>query len=218
MYGKIKSYDKINEMGYIEGYDEIIYFYHQNNVINGTLLNEGDIVSFDYMLEKNPDELPYAINIIKEEYNKGKKSFTELFEIINCLPEEEQNKISQSFMDKIKENMDTTYEYNVSHIQDFENQPMLDETRTLLALVYRDYLVSEEEKKEILEKEKKELIEIENKKKEKYGTDVFANRKKSVTKSNDNSIKPTVIEENKTWFSRFINFVKKVINKENKKI
>ena len=68
MVGKITEYDEINEIGYILGYDELTYFYHQNSVIQNEKLKKGDIVSFDYILEKNQNQLPYAINILKEAF------------------------------------------------------------------------------------------------------------------------------------------------------
>ena len=73
MLGKIYKCDENNEMGYILGYDELTYFFHQNGVIENEKLKEGDIVSFDYILEKNQNQLPCAINIVKENY-KGKNS------------------------------------------------------------------------------------------------------------------------------------------------
>ena len=173
MIGKVYKYDKLNEIGYIAGYDELKYFYHQINVLNHTELKEGDIVSFDYILEKTSDQLPYAINIVKEEVKKGYKSYKELYEIIKCLPIKEKNKIPKKFMNEIESKMDTNYEYKVEHINDFENQEMLYETRCLLALVYRDYLATEEEKQKILHKEKEELLKIEQEKQAKYGGDIF---------------------------------------------
>ena len=120
MIGKIYKYDKLNELGFIAGYDELTYFYHQNNVLNHNELKEGDIVSFDYILEKTQDQLPYAINIVKEEKKNGSKPYKELYEIIKCLPIEEKNKIPQKFVNEIKSNMDINYEYKVEHIKDFK--------------------------------------------------------------------------------------------------
>ena len=70
MIGKISKYDEINGIGYILGYDELTYFYHQNSIVKNEKLKEGDIVSFDYILEKNQNELPYAMNIEKEKYEE----------------------------------------------------------------------------------------------------------------------------------------------------
>lgn len=209
MIGKISKIDNLNEIGYILGYDELTYFYHKNNILNNQELKEGDIVSFDYILEKNENQLPYAINIIKEEKHKGLKSYKELYEIIKKLPEKEQNKIPNSFLEQIKNNMDKNYLYKVEHIEDFENQEMLEETKSLLAVVYRDYLASEEEKKEILHKEKQEIEKSEIEKEKKYSINVFDNNKKE---EKVNHLELTVKEEKK-WFEKFMDFLKRIFKK-----
>ena len=202
MIGKISKIDNLNEMGYILGYDEITYFYHKNNILNNNELKEGDIVKFDYILEKNENQLPYATNIIKEEKSKGLKSYKELYEIIKKLPEQEQNKIPSDFLEQIKNNMDKNYIYKVEHIKDFENQEMLEETKRLLAVIYRDYLASEEEKEEILRKEKEEIEKEELEKKKKYNIDVFADEREHLE---------LTVKQEKKWFERFVDFLKKFI-------
>ena len=215
MIGKVRRYDVKNELGYILGYDELTYFYHQNNVINNIILKEGDIVSFDFRFEKNQNELPYAINVEKEEINNGIKSYKELYEIIRCLPHEEQNKIPKSFINEIKNKMDRNYEFKVDHIKDFENQVILDETRSLLAIVYRDYLASEEEKQEIIKQEKEELLNIELEKQKKYNVDVFENKRKEIinNKIQEKQKLELTVKEKETWFSRFKKFLKNIFKK-----
>ncbi len=212
MIGKIYKYDKLNEIGYIYGYDELTYFYHQNNVLNHNELKEGDIVSFDYIMEKTQEQLPYAINIVKEEKKNGSKSYRELYEIIKYLPIEEKNKIPKKFMNEIKSKMDINYDYKVEHIKDFENQKMLDETRCLLAVVYRDYLATKEEKEEILKKDKEELFEIEQEKRRKYNVDIFEKKEEKINTNLNENVSLTV-KEKETWFTRFLNFFKRIFKK-----
>lgn len=217
MLGKIKNYDKKNEIGYIEGYDETIYFYHQINVKNREELKEGDIVSFDYLLEKNVDELPYAINIVKETFEKKSKPYRELYEILKHLPLEERDKIPSNFLKEIEEKMDTNYVYTVNHLEDFENQEMLEETRVLLAIVYRDYLASEEEKIKILEKEKEELKQEEKEKLEKYNPDnIFKSKNVEDNKQSESQIdSETALVKIKPekWYRSLIAFFKRIFKK-----
>lgn len=207
MLGKVVNYDEVNELGYIEGYDETMYFFHQINVKKNEKLKNGDIVSFSYLLEENEDQLPYAINIEKEIVKKRSKPYKELYEILNYIPEHEKEKISKQFLKNIKDNMDTNYEYEVTHFEDFENQEMLDETRALLAIVYRDYLASPEEKEEIIKKEKAEFETVEKEKQKKYNPDdIFKDRQ---------TIDERAIVEIKTekWYERVISFFKKILKK-----
>ena len=194
MIGKVSKYDSLNEMGYIIGYDELTYFYHQNNIIGNKKIKEGDVVSFDYVLEKSENQLPYAVNIIKEEIPKGLKSYKEVYEILRKLPVKEQNKIPKQIIEKIYNNMDKNYEFKIEHIEDFENQKILEDTKELLAVIYRDYLASEE---------KTEII-----------IDVFANkRNKKIEEEKDIIHYELTVKEEKKWFLKFVDFIKSVLKK-----
>lgn len=110
------------------------------------------------------------IIIDEKEYNYALK---EVFEIIQLLPEETYNKIPTSLIQIIKENMQKDYEY---YIQDLENIEMLEITKAILAIIYRDYLATEEVKKNIKEKEMNERVQIEKDKIEKYNAEkLFSN-------------------------------------------
>lgn len=67
--------------------------------------------------------------------------------------------------------MDKSYEYIVEHVDDFQNQEMLEETKVLLAIIYRDFIASPDEKKRIIRMEKKELLQEEKRIQEKYNPD-----------------------------------------------
>ena len=107
------------------------------------------------------------------------KVFKELSEIFKYIPEEQMKKIPDELVKKIEEKKDNGYNYEVIHIEDFQNQNMLKETRAVLAVLYRDYWASEEERKKIKEQERDELI--------KRGEELGKNNKEIFTK-NDNNI------------------------------
>lgn len=60
MRGRIYKCDEINEFGYIEGYDELMYFFHYQEV-NGEIA-VGKIVEFDF-LPYGENDMPVAIKI-----------------------------------------------------------------------------------------------------------------------------------------------------------
>jgi len=90
------------------------------------------------------------------------KVFKELSEIFKYIPEEQMKKIPDEIIKRIEEKKDNEYNYEVIHIEDFQNQNMLKETRAILAVLYRDYWASEEERKEIKEQERLEYINTDN--------------------------------------------------------
>ena len=103
--------------------------------------------------------------------------------------------------------MDSSYEYEVKHIDDFQNQEMLEETKILLSIVYRDFIASKEEQKQIIKKEKNELLQEEKRIREKYNPDdLFKNR---LTK--EETIKETVamVEYKESIFTKIKNWFKR---------
>ena len=70
------------------------------------------------------------------------------------------------------------YKVNIDYTKTINEQELLRETRVILSLIYRDYLCTDEQRKEIILNDKKELNEkyeinfeeIKNKRKKTYDT------------------------------------------------
>lgn len=148
--------------------------------------------------------------MVKEKYDVYHKAFKEFREIIKFFPKSEYEKIPKSFINFIKENMDNNYEYIVEHVDDFQNQKMLEETKVLLSIVYRDFLASSEERKQIIKMENNELLQEEKRIQEKYNLDnLFKNKYTDITKNNvENSNQRIALIEVKEK-----NFLQKIFDK-----
>jgi len=145
--------------------------------------------------------------MVKEKYNVYHKAFKELIEIIKFFPKNEYSKIPKSFIDFIEENMDNDYEYVVGHIDDFQNQEMLEETRILLSIVYRDFIASSEEQKQIIKIEKNELLQEEKRIQERYNPDNLFKNKEFKRETVENNVamkeyKESIFIKIKNWFKR----------------
>lgn len=142
--------------------------------------------------------------MVQENYSKAFKEFRE---IVKLFPKNEYKKIPQSFINFIEENMDNNYEYNVEHIDDFQNQNMLEETRILLSIVYRDFLASPEEKEQIIKLENEQLLQYEKIKQEKYDIDViFEKRNKEKLELQDEiSVNKELIVIEEKWYKKLLN-------------
>lgn len=148
--------------------------------------------------------------MVKEKYNIYCKAFKELDEIFKYFPKREYEKIPESFIKFIETNMDNSYEYKVKHIDDFQNQKMLEETKILLSIVYRDFIASSNVKTQILEMEKMELLQEEKIIREKYNPDNLFNNKKK-TSINLNKQETSIIEYKKnTIFSKILKVIKSI--------
>ncbi len=132
------------------------------------------------------------------------KAYKEINEILKYVPDEYIKKISPKLLEFIEENMDRNYEYKVEHIEDFENQEMLNETRALLAVIYRDYFASAEERERI-NREEKEFFEKEN---SNNSIENALNREKVVIMETET--KELTKYEEKKWYQKIIDFISKI--------
>ncbi len=107
-----------------------------------------------------------------------RQAYSEVYNIINHFEKELYAKIPQSFINAIEKNRDLNYKVNIDYTKTINEQELLRETRVILSLIYRDYLCTDEQRKEIILNDKKELNEkyeinfekIKNKRKKTYDT------------------------------------------------
>lgn len=145
------------------------------------------------------------------ENEKYKIAFYEVNEIIENMPITLSNKIPKSFKDFIKENKIKEYDFKFTKKDSLSNVELTKEAKTVLSLIYRNYLTSEEKKKELYIQDR-EIIESNNKKRqEQYSYEnLFKNdREKNEEKypEQSQSIENAMIEYKKE------NIITKIFNK-----
>ncbi len=142
--------------------------------------------------------------MMKQEYAEA---FSEVDKIFELMPIELLNKIPNKFKELIKENKSNSYEPNI--YEPFENCKLKDETLIILALIYRDFLCTQEEKKELLIRDSNRIKEFEDELRKKYNPDdIFKNRAKSTNDFNNTEEPSTAIIEYKEK-----NFLQKIFDK-----
>lgn len=137
---------------------------------------------------------------------KYTKAFKEVYVILNRATKEEFNKIPNYFVKFVKEHMDKDYIPQIDFNENFENS-VSEETLALLALIYRDYLVSIEERRRLIEAERKQL----EKTQESYNIDNVFNKRKKQSEINSATIKQEIIEiKQDKWYEKML---KKILKK-----
>ena len=143
-----------------------------------------------------------------------KMALTEVFEILEYLPNDITSKVPQKLMDFIKKEKDDDYLVNINqplNIQDYSKEAIV-----LLGMIYKDYLCSQEEKNE-LEKKTIELYkEYEQENAEKYSSDkLFEENDKirNFTNTSDLENNVQLAKTNENWFEKIKKFIKKIINR-----
>ena len=145
---------------------------------------------------------------MEENYHKAYK---EVIEILKYVPQESMNKIPKTMLETFEKKMDKDYVFNVDINKSFEEQNLLEETKDIFAVIFRDYWSTPYQRERIKAKEKYDRQKIEEEKANKYNpNDIFKNKEKDNVVVNNNL--PVEIKK-ENFFKKLISFIKKIIRK-----
>ena len=145
---------------------------------------------------------------MEENYHKAYK---EVIEILKYVPQESVNKIPKTMLETFEKKMDKDYVFNVDINKSFEEQNLLEETKDIFAVIFRDYWATLYQRERIKAKEKYDRQKIEEEKANKYNPDdIFKNKEKDNVVENNNL--PVEIKK-ENFFKKLISFIKKMIRK-----
>ena len=150
---------------------------------------------------------------MEENYHKAYK---EVIEILKYVPQESVNKIPKTMLETFEKKMDKDYVFNVDINKSFEEQNLLEETKDIFAVIFRDYWATPYQRERIKEKEKYDRQKIEEEKANKYNPDdIFKKRKETTEKYIENNEEKSIaiIPEEK-WYRRIFNIIKGLFKKE----
>ena len=189
----------------------------------------------DELLDKyvNGNEKVKDINdqISKEELRK--KAYKEVNDIINHFSDEEKNKIPEQLRNVIAKNMDKSHNFDIEKYDDISEAPLLNESKAILAVIYKDFLADEQEKAEY---KNESTVQFQDKHNNQnfvnpypFNNNQIMNRPVQtnttiVTKENNDNINNNSIsqenalakiDDNK-WYKKFINFFKNKFRKKEK--
>ena len=138
-----------------------------------------------------------------------KESLRELNTILDYMGNEYIEKIPKKLVRFIKENMDTSYEDNINQSIPIDEQPLKNDTKILLSLIYRNYWCDEDKKKQLMEDDANKKREYEKEIYEKYNPDnIFKNRNKVIEDIKIKEDEKKLIVPKETFFKKIINKIK----------
>lgn len=116
--------------------------------------------------------------------------YSELYELITLLDEEEKNKIPQDIIKSIEDNRDLNYHKKYTSYDTIDENDVNEKTITLFTKIFLDYIATESEKKEIYD------ILDENAKKisEQYSIEKIFEERKKRNISEDTTTSTALIE------------------------
>ncbi len=128
-------------------------------------------------------------------------ALAEVYDIIMHSENTVIEKIPHKFIKFLEDNKNNNYKVNIDYNKNINNQKLLKDTRIILSLIYRDYLVTKEQKNILIEQEEKYL-------KDKY--EVKFDRPNIAQKSEDNNLS---VEESIQMIEHKESIFKKIVNK-----
>lgn len=146
--------------------------------------------------------------------NNYYKAYKEVIEILKYVPKESVDKIPKTMIEVFKNNMDKEYEFYIDVDKNFEEQELLEETKAILANIFRDYWATQYQRTRIIEKEKNDREKIEMEKANRYNPDNIFKRsiKKNEIKNIEQKTSELPIEYKEKFYQRILKFFKKFFN------
>lgn len=145
--------------------------------------------------------------------NNYPKAYKEVVEILKYVPKESVDKIPQNMINTFNAKMDNSYNFSIDINKSFEDQELLEETKAILANIFRDYWATPYQKERIQAKERYDWQKIEEEKKNNYNYDIFKKNNKTDDKENESVENNLPIEVKKEkFYNKIINFFKKIFN------
>lgn len=133
------------------------------------------------------------------------KAFSEVLEVLNNSEKKIVSRIPKSFLEFLNQYKDNNYKAEIDFSNENWDEQVKKETQAILALIYRDYIVSKEERERFLSEGREEQKRIENELRERYNTDNLLKNRPNNIETNSN--KPVEIVKYKE------SIIKKIINK-----
>ena len=157
-----------------------------------------------------------------QEYSEA---LAEISYILKHTDKELVQKIPSKFLNHIEENRDKNYVVNINNNLPLEEQKIKEKTKSLMALIYRNYFCNVEEKKEYdrLLKENQEKYDKELNEKYSY-ENIFKQNKKEVIEEKEESVENVeqtalIDYQNMKWYKKVVfnitNWFKTLFNRKN---
>lgn len=142
--------------------------------------------------------------------DKYPKAYKEVIEVLKFVPTKSVNRIPKEMLEMFKNNMDKNYNFSVDININFEEQELLEETKAILANIFRDYWATPQEKEKIKINEKKKLQRLEEEKLKKYNPDDLFKKKKTIINNNIENFNLPIEVNKDHFYTKILKFFKKV--------
>lgn len=142
--------------------------------------------------------------------NMDANVYSEVLGILNNLPQAALRNIPAEILENIRKNCNNEYIFKYDIYKSLNEQNVLEGTKTMIAILFRDYWATDEQKEKIFLKEKADRLKIEEEKKSKYNVDDLFKKSKVIEETVEEK---SLVELKKEPFYKIIfNKIKKILN------
>ena len=136
-------------------------------------------------------------------------AYSEDLEILKHISKEDYEKIPKSKIELYKTNANKDYVFNYNPTKTLDEQNVSKIAKGIIAILFRDYWATPEQREKIIRKQNNDRIQIEMEKAKKYNPDVFkANKNKEEVKN-----KSLVKVEKQKWYEKVLVFIRNIFSK-----
>ena len=134
------------------------------------------------------------------------KSFSEVYAIINLMPEKLKEKIPEKFKEFITKEKSDTYSPSIN--LPIDDTKLMPETIAIMGMIYRDFLVTKDKKEKLVEEDRIEMEEYEKRLIQKYPpSNLFQNKEE--TKEKEENLEISEYKKD-SLFSKLKKLIKKI--------
>ena len=144
------------------------------------------------------------------------QAFSEVLEVLENSERTIVNKIPATFMTFLNQNKDKNYVVTIDFNNPNWEETIKPEAQAILALIYRDYIVSKDQREILLTEEREEQTRFEKELREKYNPDNIFKKRNSITTQENIENNAKLIETKKEpWYKKIFNQFKKILGIKN---
>ena len=139
-----------------------------------------------------------------------KIAYSEVLEILKYISKEEFNKVPQDMLEMFKANASNNNEFVYNPRKTLQEQNVSETARTIIAILFRDYWATENQRQKILDKQ---YFDREKIRQEMYSSDNIFKKQNIQQKENFTTNEIAMVEYKESIFTKIKNWFKHFFNK-----
>ncbi len=141
-------------------------------------------------------------------------AYSEVIGILKFLSQEDYEKIPKEKINLFETNANKDYVFEYNPDKTLQEQDVSKIARTIIAILFRDYWATDEQRNKIKAFQNNKRHQIEEENRQKYNTDIFKNRNNITTEViNEQVENMQLVEYKENIFKRILVFLRKCLEK-----